>query len=111
MKNKVQFEMSGKINLKEKCFLTSKDRIYNKNQTIFHRNAWHSVVTIPIEVFRKYFEYERFSGIYQTFLTYEQLIEAGSILWSINIDYYSPEYNKVIDYNNTHYCEIFQEYL
>ena len=98
MRKYARFELAGKLKVKEKCFLTTKDRYYNKNHTIFHRNDWHSVVEIPIEVFRKYFTYERFSGIYQTSLTYELLIEVGGILWSQNIEWYSPDCGTVIDY-------------
>lgn len=111
MRKYVRFEMAGKLNIKEKCFLTSKSRVYTKNHRIFHRNDWHTVIEIPVEVFKKYFEYERFSGIYQTFLTYELLIEVGGILWSQNIEMHSEDYERITDYNDEHYCKILQEYL
>ena len=110
MRKYARFEMDGKLNIKEKCFLTSKSRVYTKNNRIFHRNEWHTVIEIPMEVFKKYFEYDRFYGIYQTILTYERLIEVGGILWSQNIEPYSEDYERSIDYNDEYYCKILQEY-
>ena len=111
MRKYARFELAGTIKTKEKCFLTTKNRYYNKNHTIFHRNDWHTVIEIPIEVFKKYFTYERFSGIYQTFLTYELLIEVGGIVWSQKIDWYAKYSGTIIDYNDNHYGKIFLEYL
>ena len=111
MRKLVRFEMAGKLNSKEKCFLTTKSRVYTKNHRIFHRNDWHTVISIPIEVFRKYFKYEKSSGIYQTFLTYKLLIEVGGILWSQNIEFNSEYYGRIIDYNDEHYAKILQEHL
>ena len=110
MRKFVRFEMAGKLNIKEKCFLTTKSRVYTKNHRIFHRNDWHTVIEIPMEVFKKYFEYDRFYRVYQTTLTYDRLIEVGGILWSQNIETHSENYERVIDYNDEHYGKILQEY-
>ena len=111
MRKTARFELAGKINLKETCYLTTKSRVYTKNHRIFHRNDWHSIIEIPMDVFKKYFEYDRFSGIYQTVLTYELLIEVGGILCSQNIEWYYSYAGNIIDYNDEYYAKILQECL
>jgi hypothetical protein len=75
----ITFEKAGKFDYSlEPVFLMSSQRKYKK-ETIFHRNDFHTIIKIPKDVFKKYFKYEAFSGIYRTTLKQYQLYNLTDI--------------------------------
>lgn len=76
----MRFEFAGKVNLHEIPFLTSRDRRKRAGETVYHRNDFHTILLIPVDVFRAAFEYDRFSDIYRTCATYHELVALGAKL-------------------------------
>lgn len=79
MGKNVFFEKAGKVKDNERVFLMSNNRKYTKNGAIYHRNDFHTKITIPTKEFRKYFKYETSSGIYRNGLTWGELKKIASI--------------------------------
>jgi len=61
----VQFELAGKRDAGSVVFLTSNHRVYKAQSTIFHRNDYHTIVKMSVDVFKANFKYDRLSGIYR----------------------------------------------
>lgn len=81
----VRFEFAGSVNLQETPFLTSRDRRKKAGMTIFHRNDYHTVLLIPLGVFRAVFSYDRWSGIYRTSATYRELVALGAKIETLEL--------------------------
>ena len=81
----VRFEFAGKVNLQETPFLTSRNRRKKVGTTILHRNDYHTVLSIPLDVFRTVFSYERFTGIYRTCATYHELTALGAKIETLEL--------------------------
>ena len=60
----VQFELAGKRSGVGTVFLTSDHRVYKPQTTVFHRNDYHTIVKMSMDVFKTNFKYDRLSGIY-----------------------------------------------
>lgn len=74
-------DYAGSYHNPEYVFLTSGCRSYKLRHTIFHRNDYHSVIRIPVDVFRANFRYEAHSGVYRNLnkITWEELKKIASV--------------------------------
>ena len=81
----VRFEFAGKVNLQEIPFLTSRNRRKRAGETIFHRNDFHTVLLIPVDVFRACFEYARHTGVYRTSWTCGGLAILGAKIETLEL--------------------------
>jgi hypothetical protein len=66
MSYKIKFRIAGNLtkNL-DHLFLCSHHRVKSFSTTIFHRNDINNDISIDLETFKMYFEYNRFTGIYR----------------------------------------------
>lgn len=75
----VQFLLAGRRQPSERVFFTSDHRrmadLAHSQHTIYHRNDWTSLYTIPVNFFRAHFQYDRSAGIYRTDLRYQDVLE------------------------------------
>ena len=86
---RVRFEIAGRIdNLDAAPFLTSRNRRKKSGMTIFHRNEYTTIIMIPDWTLKKYFKYNRYSGVYFTNLTWRELLRAGVYIVSEYIEQY-----------------------
>jgi len=73
----VQFLKPGREIPNDPVFLTSRHReharLARQRHTIYHRNDWSTIWTIPVEVMKEHFHYDRSSGIYRTDLKYKDI--------------------------------------
>ena len=91
MKN-IRFELAGRIdNLDSTPFLTSRSREYKTGKTIFHRNDYHTTILIPERAFKKFFQYEKWSGVYRTTITFRELLINGAHIVSEYIEQYGDK--------------------
>lgn len=73
----VIFEKAGKLNDKEDVFLMSRQRKYKHDQTIFHNNDYHTLVTIPLLFFKQHFKYDHKTRTYKNNLKWSELKDKG----------------------------------
>ena len=77
----VRFELAGRYKDGEYVFLTSKHRKYKKQNTIYHRSDYHTIVEMDEEVFKNNFIFSRHTHIYRspTRITWGRLREVADI--------------------------------
>lgn len=93
----IRFEKAGRIeNLDRQVFLTSHDRRKKAGTTIFHRNDYNTTILVPDDVFKKHFRYNRFSGVYDTGLTWREILTAGAFIKSEWIEIYGEKREDII---------------
>jgi hypothetical protein len=73
----VHFRVAGmkKYNDLNTVFLQSKNRLKTLSDAVYHRNDYSTQLQIPHNEFKKYFSFERGSGIYRTDLTWKEVHE------------------------------------
>ena len=71
--SRVQFLKAGKHPSNERVFFTTNSRQAAKGTTVFHRNRYSSIWSIPRDFFRAHFTYCPQSGIYRNVLTYADI--------------------------------------
>ena len=76
----VFFSVAGKRNSTDKVFFQAQNKGTLKEcQRVWHRNDFHTVVSIPQNVFKENFLFDSFSGIYRTELTWGELEKIAKV--------------------------------
>jgi hypothetical protein len=82
----IRFEIAGKPRGEnERVFLTSKNRVRKQNNVIYHRNDYHTTITMTKEYFNNNFNFNFSTWIYETDLKWKDLKE-NTIIETVHLN-------------------------
>lgn len=76
----ILFEKAGKPKKTRTIFLTSENRRYKEGASIFHRNDFHTHLRMPIDFYKNHFSFERWTGIYRTHLSWNDVMDFCEVI-------------------------------